>query len=537
MRTSPSRRPSVPRLLAALLAVGLAPHLEARAIRDETFPIAAGWNLIHIGGDPVVKDVHQALALLDWESLWTWIPPRDGEATGRWVVARRDGPAFLDTLIGLVGETGYALRARSPGTLAVKAYVLPRRATLRRGTLQLFGPSVSATTPPTLAGYFSRPGIKESIQAVYELAAGAYRRVADGDVLRPGASYWVLPTQDVLSPDPLRVTVGLSGIGFDSTRTEAEIELDVGVAGAARPMTVRALPSADGQSTAVWLQLRDSSGALLPLGGGAGGGGGSPARAGAGPGGSPGAPGAQGEGAGDPIQLEVPPEESRVRIALAARAQGLAAPGTPDQGAVIEIDLPTGRVIVSAELDLPERRGIWIGEVTLDEVARPSFHGGGFAPTAPMRTAILLDIPDVGAPRLLPCIEVASQRDGKARAYRLQAALLSDALELLGTLSGDGQSGVLRGNLSLPPDHPLNPYRHRYHPEHSLGYDIIREIKLSFQSTSGEGEEDPLSPIGPLSGTYEETIRGLSREEIRVRGTFQFRRLDDGSATPCAAAQ
>ena len=54
-------------------------------------------------------------------------------------------------------------------------------------------------------------------------------------------------------------------------------------------------------------------------------------------------------------------------------------------------------------------------------------------------------------------------------------------------IDNNGASGVLEGTLVIPPDHPLNPYRHRYHPEHREGYEITREIKLEFGATDGGG--------------------------------------------------
>jgi hypothetical protein len=91
--------------------------------------------------------------------------------------------------------------------------------------------------------------------------------------------------------------------------------------------------------------------------------------------------------------------------------------------------------------------------------------------------------------------------------------------------------------LPLPADHPLNPYRHRYNPEHISGYPLTRSAKLIFGAEGSDpGPSSPLSDVGVLTGAYEEEIAGLSPEPIRVHGTFRLRRFTSGTASPCTAA-
>ena len=505
-----SRKSTGAAILAAALSIASRGHLEAAAIREEVFAITSGWNLIHISGDPITKDPRTVLSNMDWTSLWAWVPPSTGQSRGRWAVVHRNQPSFLDTLGTLVGSTSYALLAGSPGTLRVKCGVVPRHSELRGGAYELHGPAVPSSGPPTLSRYFSRPDVEDHITAVYELAAGAYRRVQASDLLRAGAAYWVLADQDVKEPDPIRVRTGLGGITFDSQVTLAEVELDVGASPQARQLTVRATPSADGQSTAAWLRVSEADAGLPPEG--------------------------MGGGAGTDVTIDVPADQSRVRLFLAAESQGVVPAGSPDQGAVVEVALPSGLALVSAELIPPIRQGIWIGEATFTGVERASIHGGGSAPAANITASILLDIPASGQPRLLPCVQVDAQRDGRRRTYRLEAVLFQSPIALTGTLAADGTSGVLAGSVRLPPDHPLNPYRHRYHPEHGAGYDITRSIELRFGEAApvAPGIENPLATVGVLSGVYEEEITGLTPEPIRVRGSFRLRQTAEGTVQPCA---
>ncbi|BCX47602.1 laminin [Haloferula helveola] len=108
-------------------------------------------------------------------------------------------------------------------------------------------------------------------------------------------------------------------------------------------------------------------------------------------------------------------------------------------------------------------------------------------------------------------------------------ALLTE-LPMTGTF-GSGGSG-LSASLLLPANHPTNPFRHRRHPDHARGFDVTREIDLSFFSE----DDQPLSRAGygvdRISGVYEEEIFGLHKPlgpdkdiGLKVRGSFQLQRI------------
>jgi hypothetical protein len=81
-------------------------------------------------------------------------------------------------------------------------------------------------------------------------------------------------------------------------------------------------------------------------------------------------------------------------------------------------------------------------------------------------------------------------------------------------------------------DHPLNPYRHRYHPEHTTGYPITRAITLEF--TPDDQDPDYVASglaetagDNELSGLYTEVISGVSLRPITVTGYFKLHRLSE----------
>ena len=114
--------------------------------------------------------------------------------------------------------------------------------------------------------------------------------------------------------------------------------------------------------------------------------------------------------------------------------------------------------------------------------------------------------------------------------YGAAARAVRADLPLTGAFAPGSQS--LAGSLILPANHPTNPFRHRRHPDHSVGFDITRKLKLSFDGQAG----DPLSTTGfgieSISGVYEEEIFGLHKPlgpnqdvGLKVKGTFTLNRI------------
>jgi hypothetical protein len=87
----------------------------------------------------------------------------------------------------------------------------------------------------------------------------------------------------------------------------------------------------------------------------------------------------------------------------------------------------------------------------------------------------------------------------------------------------DGQLGVGKSvgtgssaPLTLDAFHRSNPFRHAFHPQHGVGYSITRSFSITFDAAP-----DPTI----LTGTYQETTRGLARQEIVSKGGISLRRV------------
>ena len=72
--------------------------------------------------------------------------------------------------------------------------------------------------------------------------------------------------------------------------------------------------------------------------------------------------------------------------------------------------------------------------------------------------------------------------------------------------------GMVSGSIYLGASHPTNPFRHRRHPDHTIGYAISRALTVQFD---GASSTNALATSGfgvqRITGTYREQIQGLHK--------------------------
>jgi len=107
-------------------------------------------------------------------------------------------------------------------------------------------------------------------------------------------------------------------------------------------------------------------------------------------------------------------------------------------------------------------------------------------------------------------------------------------------LSGTfGPGHTLSGQIDINPDYPLNPFRHKYHPDHDNldanfnpitdpqkveVYAITRQLEFDFASSASGTATDPDPAYSTVEGTYRETLTGLHKQPLLVQGTFRLSR-------------
>ncbi len=132
--------------------------------------------------------------------------------------------------------------------------------------------------------------------------------------------------------------------------------------------------------------------------------------------------------------------------------------------------------------------------------------------------------------------------------YAAAARAALNELPLEGTFglgSGDSRFSVelapaeslgpagLTGQIVLPANHPTNPFRHRRHPDHTVGFDITRNIRIDFDAAQEDGVLPSVTRgVSTVSGLYREEIFGLHKPlgpgkdvGLRTEGRFQLNRV------------
>jgi len=97
-----------------------------------------------------------------------------------------------------------------------------------------------------------------------------------------------------------------------------------------------------------------------------------------------------------------------------------------------------------------------------------------------------------------------------------------------------GPAGLL-GRLYLPASYPTNPFRHRRHPDHTVGFDIERSIRFDFDGSAGDALQAAGYGVDQITGTYREEVFGLHKPlgpdpvsspvGLKTEGRFQLNRI------------
>lgn len=147
---------------------------------------------------------------------------------------------------------------------------------------------------------------------------------------------------------------------------------------------------------------------------------------------------------------------------------------------------------------------------------------------------------------LIPHYSGIAVRDGEPVGRRLSAPgfdFEGTSVKCSGAVS---PSETVTCTVTLPSNHPTNPFLHRYHPDHDnltaryetieaeTNYEVYiieRDIKVKFNNRYPPDEDEPERTPPPewgtslLGGYYEETVSGLHKKEIKVNGPFLLWRV------------
>lgn len=569
--------------------LGLAANEAAAQWVQQQIVLKPGWNAVFLEVDPTPSDCDALFAGLPIESVWdlnrpaesaqfvqdpstlipgtagwlTWFPPGHGMAGQGSLFALRDGRPYL------IKSTNAA-----SFTWTVTGKPSLRRLTWRAGTVNLVGFHVGAQGPTFRQLFTGHAGL--SNQTVYALdVSGAWRAVPDLTTGRPkaGEAYWVrcrLPSQ--ASGNILVEGTSREGLTFLPASTEQSIRIR-NASASARNVSIRLLasatpptgetPSAGPVPLEYWRASYSTTNLnWVPL--------------------------------SAPVSFASLPagQEWNLRLAVPGPALSSTPPGSMGQS-LLEVtdDLGTRWVVpikagksakvtspaeFQAASEAPALAGLWIGEAVVDGVSQPARvdnpnlsrpAGGKFS------FRIIVHVDTTGTARLLqqiflvrkPPVMVPSEPDpsiNKVAEPARTVAVTDESLipGIIGSGSPIGQrisspvfafdqplalsggafgAGTLQGSCPLPYDHPLNPFRHVFHPDHNNlderfeqklpegkeSFSVLRAVSFEFTANDPLGLNPPGWGATEIGGVYRESITGLHRAVIHASGTFRLVRV------------
>jgi hypothetical protein len=222
--------------------------------------------------------------------------------------------------------------------------------------------------------------------------------------------------------------------------------------------------------------------------------------------------------------------------------------------------------------------GLWVGSVVLDKVNEPSNNAAPLEPVATgsgLTFPIIIHVDNLGQINLLqeviqmwtpavtnpatgevtqpasyvnlPSVELAQQYqpvglvDTKAVSRRISSAAFVFPFDTGSNkridriaFSGDFAS-TLSCSIVLSSNDPLNPFVHRYHPDHnnldgrfetpvSESFEISRTISLTIDGQRAVTDE-PNDGLNSLEGAYLEVLSGVHKTPLHLSGRFTLRRI------------
>lgn len=137
----------------------------------------------------------------------------------------------------------------------------------------------------------------------------------------------------------------------------------------------------------------------------------------------------------------------------------------------------------------------------------------------------------VTRPELISNFDGVAKRGGKRVGLRYGTVAYDFDGTELGLLGGVGPGAACLGRINLSKNHPTNPYRHKYHPDHRVGFEILRQFTLQFDGAPGDPLlEAPGYGVDRLTGVYRETVMGLHKVPLKMEGTVQLDRISTVAA-------
>lgn len=560
--------------LMAILLFGFSAHQAWAEPVTQSIPLTPGWNAIYLEVQPPDSDI--AIVFSDLisaghlESVWAWDPDtpagtfltdplNEPALTGINMLGYYPAPPVPDpsNLFAVHGGNAYLVHINDTYSGPPLALTITGEPSLPRGdwkqnTYNFTGFPIETGNEPFFANFFSSdPALDgQKIFLLRETSPGVFewQPATATDVMQQGQSFWIYCNGFSNFTGPMHVDPPMAA-GLDYADKLTELPLVIGNPGSV-DLTISITPV----STATLPELYFYDYTIQDW-----------------------------DVIGTGTSFTVNPKDT-LELRIGVRRDGLAA--GVDRTANLELrgsGAGIGFGLVPLTVTGIDRRGLWVGEVSIDQVNRPGTTSTlnpdpALEPTSSMFTFPLIIHNDGTNVSLLreallvrnkytyePEIHTSAPtdwagialRDGVPVGRRVSSAAFGfDGAHVLGsgfdTAVPPAQTGTgafaegqtLAATLVVEKYDPdtgtgskVHPYQHRMHPRGGMlpgeSFTITRAISLIFDPPLA----DPASGVSTLAwgatvmgGTYQETIYGLQRNPVKVEGRFVLRRAS-GVAT------
>lgn len=554
--------------VAGALALWAAP---ARAEwGEQTLHLTPGWNAVFLEVQPDDNSCAAVFQDAPIESVWFWnrrFEPQQFVKDPDQLVPENpdwltyfptDSPkSFLTDLFAVFAGKCYLIQVGStnPFDLKLSGRVLVRETDWLPDALNLVGFHVDGANPPSFNNFFRGEKALDG-QPVYRISpeGKAVEVTNKGAAMKRGEAYWVFCKGDSTYSGPLKISYDMQdGLTFGESLSEQSLRL-TNESDSPRTVTLKVLPASEPTSKNKDANLQQVAGPVAlsylryqkwqPL--------------------------------NEPLQLIVPPH-GQEKVDLGVRRADMEGSGgaTSKFASLLEVNDGAGQsyvVPVSAE-KINADGGLWAGPVTISKVseaanptnvATPTPASGEFnfriivhidgngvaklvqsvalmqvqpvldtsgAVTTPARYVLITD------DALLPQYTGVAMRNGEVVGRRISSPVFSFGDPVVMTDSNN----VLQATIACDYKDPLNPFVHKFHPDHDNlnerydapllegreSFSFTRQVRLQFEDQDPDDLNLPSWGYDLKGGTYRETITGVHRNPVVVEGTFRLSRVSD----------
>lgn len=587
------------------LAIWLAPLLAApsaeAAWRTQEITLRPGWNAVYLEVEPEPGDMATVFSGVPVRSVWAWtrgastvqfvqdantLLPRQPDWSSYFPFA--PGRTDVTNLHAIRGGQAYLIdfAGNAPFTWSVRGRAVARPVAWVSNSLNLVGFPIDPARSPTFQDFFASSEPHLPLEAYRLNSSGEWEKIDDPTATNvvAGEAYWVYCKEPSDFAGPVGLALERTGeLDFGRTLDEQVVRIR-NLGGAARQVRLRTLVSVEPPSgvpalagevpLSYWEPSTDS---WQPLA----------------------SPRQWTVMAGDELALRI--AVRRTDMTPSARGGLYQSLLAISDGAGTEITLPVvARGMQSTSLasragrrqqaQPDARAGLWVGTASIGAVSfaadpRSAARTSPVPAASEFRLRLILHVDAAGVARLLQHVTVmwengslkpdpsdpskqivdepgryvlvaedsllpefggATVRDGKTVGVRISSAAFGFAAPV--PMVGRFDDELVVDNLTVAHDAPLNPFVHRYHPNHdNLDYDfetplaegresftVSRRLELQFAGEDPDGFMLAGWGDSLVGGTYSETITGLHKEPLYVAGTFRLHQvsrvavLDDG---------